>query len=107
MLLHVNKLRSIFFLFSTSVTKILYSVDVDGLLTFPANDPSPAEADIVTAINAVSSVQVSTQSVDILTRADQMFDVTIQGELNAAILVDVEGALTTAWQSQLNGTCRQ
>ena len=89
--------------FSAPITKVMYSMEVDGVITFPANDAPPLEANLASAISSITSIQVSTQSVGILTRADQMFDITIQGDMNPAILTDVEYALTSAWQTELDG----
>lgn len=109
---------ALFCLCSSQISRILYSVMIDGFMTFPANDPVPDLAAVTSAVMSAGLAGVSVFEGDVsqLAREEDHFYITLAGILSSSMKVTIETDITTAWadvagnidvvcQGKLNNFC--
>ena len=84
---------------STHVTRVLYSMSVDGMMTFPANDPQPS---LISVLRPISSLSVYEGDMSDVYRVEDHYHVTLEGELVRSVKAGIESRISAAW-SENNG----
>ena len=90
----LTKLELCFGSLGSLVTRILYTVSVNDVASFPLNDPAP---DVTSAVANVNAVTVYDDDTVEPVRFENHFSVPLAGELVFAVKADIETAIRSAW----------
>ena len=81
---------------SAPVTRVLYTVSVNGAPTFPANDPQPS---IMTELQSVNSTSVYEGDMADVHRLEDHYYVTLAGELLRSEKTAISTSIFNAWSN--------
>ncbi len=100
---YLKYVKYFFYLFRVQLTKLVYTVTIDGRATFPADYPPPASSVISTELStSMPSVSVYASQAQPV-RVDRTFSVTVKGSVVASVRDEIETGLANAWSSLTNG----